>query len=84
MEQHRPLVVVEGTVGSAESLSRQQRKSFMEQYCHLVVLVGTAARDSGISAKLTLRVSIGTWMVYTGASTFGQLPENGNCPFSAD
>ena len=24
VEQHRPMVVVEGTVGSAESLSRQQ------------------------------------------------------------
>ena len=34
----------------------------MEQHCHLVVLVGTAARDSGISGELTLRVYIGIWM----------------------
>ena len=34
----------------------------MEQHCHLVVLVGTATRDSGISGELTPRVYIGIWM----------------------
>ena len=56
----------------------------MEHHYHLVVFVGTAARDSGISGELTLRVYIGIWMVNTGARIFGELLENGKCPFSAD
>lgn len=49
MEEHRPLVVVEGTVGSAKSLtvSHQPRK-FRGQRYHLVVVEGTVGNAESL------------------------------------